>query len=271
MKRQPPKRDDKPAAAPTFRPMEAQLKKLAAEKKLADAAAKKASAPIASGARGAPTAAIRREPEKQAPRASSLTRDEQRELAAMEGGARDDDFMFRRLMAGVVPIEESRTGRITTAKEPKQKPRAIDHDAAARADDQVREHLMSLVEGSTRFEVTDDGARLEARRLDLGDSTWRRVRRGELPIDARLDLHGMMADEARAAIELFLAEKRARKDRMVLVIHGRGEHSPAGIGVLRGEIAAWLSQGRASQHVAAFATARDADGGRGALYVLLRP
>ncbi len=57
----------------------------------------------------------------------------------------------------------------------------------------------------------------------------------------------------------------------MLVIHGRGDHSPAGVGVLRGEIAAWLSQGRSSQHVAAFATAIADDGGDGALYVLLRP
>jgi DNA-nicking Smr family endonuclease len=40
---------------------------------------------------------------------------------------------------------------------------------------------------------------------------------------------------------------------------------------LRGEIAAWLSQGRASHHVAAFATACPDDGGEGALYVLIRP
>jgi DNA-nicking Smr family endonuclease len=40
--------------------------------------------------------------------------------------------------------------------------------------------------------------------------------------------------------------------------------------VLRGEIAAWLSQGASSRHVAAFATARASDGGEGAVYVLLR-
>jgi DNA-nicking Smr family endonuclease len=40
--------------------------------------------------------------------------------------------------------------------------------------------------------------------------------------------------------------------------------------VLRGEIAAWLSQGRAREHVAAFATARKDDGGEGAVYVALR-
>jgi DNA-nicking Smr family endonuclease len=55
----------------------------------------------------------------------------------------------------------------------------------------------------------------------------------------------------------------------VLVVHGRGEHSPRGHGILRGEMAAWLSQGSASVHVAAFATAEPQDGGEGAIYVLL--
>jgi DNA-nicking Smr family endonuclease len=56
----------------------------------------------------------------------------------------------------------------------------------------------------------------------------------------------------------------------VLVVHGKGQHSPRGMGVLRGEIAAWLSQGASSEHVAAFATSSVADGGEGAVYVLLR-
>jgi DNA-nicking Smr family endonuclease len=54
------------------------------------------------------------------------------------------------------------------------------------------------------------------------------------------------------------------------VVHGKGEHSPQGVGVLRGEMAAWLSQGASSQHVAAFASAAERDGGEGAIYVLLR-
>jgi DNA-nicking Smr family endonuclease len=55
-----------------------------------------------------------------------------------------------------------------------------------------------------------------------------------------------------------------------LIIHGRGSHSPGGLGVLRGEIAAWLSQGPASACVDAFCTAIRDDGGAGALYILLR-
>jgi DNA-nicking Smr family endonuclease len=83
-------------------------------------------------------------------------------------------------------------------------------------------------------------------------------------------MHGMSAREARGQLELFLRTMRARGERCVLVIHGKGEHSPGGLPVLRGEIAAWLSQGTSSEHVAAFATASEADGGEGAVYVLLR-
>jgi DNA-nicking Smr family endonuclease len=79
----------------------------------------------------------------------------------------------------------------------------------------------------------------------------------------------MTSAQARPALETFLAEQRVRGERCVLVIHGKGGHSPRGVGVLRGEIAAWLSQGKASNHVAAFCSATAADGGEGAVYVLL--
>jgi DNA-nicking Smr family endonuclease len=79
----------------------------------------------------------------------------------------------------------------------------------------------------------------------------------------------MTVEEARGQLELFLRTMRARGERCVLVIHGKGEHSPQGAGVLRGEMAAWLSQGPSSRHVAAFVSARGEDGGEGAVYVLL--
>jgi DNA-nicking Smr family endonuclease len=97
----------------------------------------------------------------------------------------------------------------------------------------------------------------------------RKLRRGLFPIDARLDLHGLRREDAEAALERFLREKRARGERCLLVVHGKGQHSPGGLGVLRGEIAAWLSQGRTSVYVSAFATAGREDGGEGAVYVLL--
>jgi len=258
----------KPQGPPTFRPLESQLKELAKKQKEEEQRKKAEEAKKIEEAR-----AHKKKPPPPPPptpqrRESSLTKQERDELDALER-SHDDEFFFSRLMGGVQPLGQDKRGRVTTA--PKLPPREAKTTKAHDPDAEVREHLMNLVEGGARFEVTDDGKRLEGRRLDLADSTYRRLRRGELPIDARLDLHGKRAEDARDALERFLKEKRARRDRVVLVIHGRGEHSPAGVGVLRGEIAAWLSQGRASQHVAAFATAQGEEGGEGALYVLLRP
>ncbi len=190
----------------------------------------------------------------------------------------DDTLLRHRLYAGVTPLDRGR-GRVTS--------QSIDRSAAAEraaergargahedADDEaVRAHLRALVEQGPdggRFEVTDDGSRVEGRRVDLPIGTLRRLRRGEVPVDGRIDLHGMGLAAARQHLELFVRTMRARGERCLLVIHGKGRHSPGGLGVLRGEIAAWLSQGPAGESVAAFATAREQDGGEGAVYVLLR-
>ena len=52
------------------------------------------------------------------------------------------------------------------------------------------------------------------------------------------EVTGMTVAEARGQIELFLRTMRSRGERCVLVIHGKGEHSPHGSGLLRGEISA---------------------------------
>jgi DNA-nicking Smr family endonuclease len=186
--------------------------------------------------------------------------------------AGEEDISFHRLMSGVVPMGEgkSRVGlTATTGPSGIAQRLAQGKQAQAAEEEAAHEHLRTLAFGGQRFEVTDDGARVEGRRSDVPPDLMRKLRRGMLPIDARLDLHGMRAEEARAAMTAFLRDKRTRGERCVLVIHGRGEHS-IGPAVLRGEIAAWLSQTAASEHVAAFATAAEADGGEGAVYVLLR-
>jgi DNA-nicking Smr family endonuclease len=190
----------------------------------------------------------------------------------------DEALTFHRMMSGVVPIDRAKS-RIPTSQS--SLPRSSAAEAAARRanarsareaeEAQVHEHLRSLVEGRTRFEVQDDGRRVEGRRMDVPPDVVRKLRRGVMPIDGRLDLHGSGAHAARESLHAFLKEKRARGERCVLVVHGKGEHSPNAMGVLRGEMAAWLSQSAASEHVAAFATATEDDGGEGAVYVLLRP
>jgi DNA-nicking Smr family endonuclease len=188
----------------------------------------------------------------------------------------DEALAFHRMMSGVVPLDRTRgrvpqtqtVARSTNAELAERRETSV--AAAAAEAESVHEHLRTLVEDKARFELSDDGRRVEGRRLDLPPDALRKLRRGLLPIDARIDLHGKRSADARAEVAAFLRDKRARGERCVLIVHGKGEHSPGGMGVLRGEVAAWLSQSAASEHVAAFATATENDGGEGAIYVLLR-
>ena len=195
-----------------------------------------------------------------------------REPPRTPASSASEDLDFHRMMSGVTPLEggaKSRVLRATQAAPAGQRSKAEDVKARAVVEaEKALDHLHSLVEDGTRFEVSDDGRRVEGRRADVAPDLVRSLRRGLLPIDARLDLHGMSAVQAQEALAAFLRAMRTRNERCVLVIHGKGERT--GGGVLRGEITAWLSQGKSREHVAAFATARDDDGGEGAVYVALR-
>jgi DNA-nicking Smr family endonuclease len=146
------------------------------------------------------------------------------------------------------------------------------HDAATPLpdlDQGARAQMRSLVTEGVRFETTDDGDRLEGRRLDVDPRELRRLRRVEYAIDGKLDLHGHGVDDARRAVEAFVKTRAELGDKVVAIVHGKGTHSPRQNAVLRGEIGAWLSQGRAARHVLAFATPPEDEGGAGAVLVLL--
>ncbi len=180
---------------------------------------------------------------------------------------------FHRMMSGVLPLDAAGATRVPATSEEAPRRALTLEQARARAEaeaEAVHEHLRQLVDGSSRFEVNDDGRRVAGRRIDVPQDLLRSLRRGAITVEGRLDLHGKTESAAKAELLEFLRDRRARLERCVLVIHGKGDHSPGGKGVLRGEIAAWLAQGRASEHVGAFATAVDKDGGEGAVYVLLR-
>jgi DNA-nicking Smr family endonuclease len=71
-------------------------------------------------------------------------------------------------------------------------------------------------------------------------------------------------------VDRFLREARNQGKRCVLVVHGRGIHSRDQVPILKDALRSWLATNRFGRHVLAFATARPADGGAGAVYVLLR-
>ncbi|MBT5416039.1 MAG: DNA mismatch repair protein MutS, partial [Rhodospirillaceae bacterium] len=104
----------------------------------------------------------------------------------------------------------------------------------------------------------------------LDRRTADRLRRGLLPIDARIDLHGMIQAEAHGALTEFIHDSASAGLRCVLVITGRGSRSAGGMGVLRAAVPDWLNRPVCRGFVLAFAPAQPRHGGDGALYVLLR-
>jgi DNA-nicking Smr family endonuclease len=128
----------------------------------------------------------------------------------------------------------------------------------------------ALQVGEPRFEVGPGEALLEGAVAGLDREVMKRLRRGDYPAEGRLDLHGLAREEARGAMERFLRDSRLGGKRCVLVVHGRGRHSADQLPVLKEALIGWLAGGRFGRQVLAFSSARPADGGAGALYVLLR-
>jgi DNA-nicking Smr family endonuclease len=101
----------------------------------------------------------------------------------------------------------------------------------------------------------------------LDGSTQKRLFRGDVTIDARLDLHGFNVVQAQCKLTQFLGQARLSGNRCLLVITGKGAR---GEGVLRSSVPEWLKSPPLSDLVLAIAQAKLRDGGAGALYVLLR-
>ena len=100
--------------------------------------------------------------------------------------------------------------------------------------------------------------------------TAQRMRRGQLPIEGRVDLHGLTQEEAHRALSSFLAGSQKAGRRCILVVTGKGLRRDGGTGVLRANVPHWLNQPPNRGRVIAFSYAVPKDGGEGALYVLLR-
>jgi DNA-nicking Smr family endonuclease len=113
----------------------------------------------------------------------------------------------------------------------------------------------------------------------LDGRTSERLKRGQLPIEGRLDLHGMTQERARYALDGFIADAYGRGLRTVLIITGKGlkprpgivdPWAGAGAGILRVQTPRWLNEAPNRARVLAFTEAQPQHGGGGALYVLIR-
>ncbi|HUY38061.1 MAG TPA: Smr/MutS family protein [Candidatus Binataceae bacterium] len=174
----------------------------------------------------------------------------------------DDAALFREAFAGVRPLDATRAGR--TPVEPRVEHKVVSEDA------EVVARLSDLVSGHGTFDVTETEEYVEGARVGIDPRMVTRLRRGEFAMQEHVDLHGMIQPDAHAALTAFIVDSVRKGHRSVLVVHGRGLGSPGGRPVLKHATVEWLSHGTIGGHVLAFTTARPADGGAGAMYVLLR-
>jgi DNA-nicking Smr family endonuclease len=108
----------------------------------------------------------------------------------------------------------------------------------------------------------------------LDRRTRSKITKGKVPIDARVDLHGLTQAAAHQRLRHFLAEAHLTGVKMALVITGKGAPDADRLGeergVLRRVVPAWLASGEFRAFVIGFEPAGRRHGGEGALYVRIR-
>jgi DNA-nicking Smr family endonuclease len=144
---------------------------------------------------------------------------------------------------------------------------AVPPEPRQRQQDEAQALASSLSDELDVSSLLDTDAALSYRREGIGPDVLARLRRGQWSIQCQLDLHGLRRDEARDALAMFIRQAERDGLRCVRVVHGKGNGSPGREPVLKDKVKRWLVQ---KEQVIAFTQASAADGGNGALLVLLR-
>lgn len=183
--------------------------------------------------------------------------EQQVEIAARTAQFEAD--LFRRSIGDVTPLPPiDKHPQQITPPLPLARHHLADEQAALRE---------SLSDEFTVETLLDTDAALSYARAGVGSDVVRKLRRGHWVIQSQLDLHGLRTDEARDALGEFLRVAGRRGIRCVRVIHGKGLGSVNKEPVLKNKVRNWLAQ---KDEVLAFCQAKAADGGSGALVVLLK-
>lgn len=193
-----------------------------------------------------------------------LQQEQARETARLAAlaAARAEKELFVRAVGRVMALPlKHQSGHKASLQRPRPAPIAEQQQR----DDQavMREALSDEFDVETLLH-TDEA--LSFRRPGMGLDVVRKLRRGNWAIQRQLDLHGLRREDARDALGAFIREANKAGLRCVRVVHGKGLGSPGKAPILKGRVQSWLIQ---KKEVLAFVQARPAEGGAGALVVLL--
>jgi DNA-nicking Smr family endonuclease len=185
------------------------------------------------------------------------------EAAARAAAARQreaENNLFARAVGAVQRIPDTRQApRSATVVAPVAVQRQRDEEAV------LRDALSDEFDVSTLLD-TDD--MLSFRRPGIGRDVTHKLRKGDWAIQGEVDLHGLRSEEARVVLAEFIRNAHRHGLRCLRVVHGKGLGSPGKTPVLKSKVHSWLVQ---KNQVMAFVQAKPAEGGAGALVVLLKP
>lgn len=170
----------------------------------------------------------------------------------------DDKALFRKLYGNITRIEHDRKNLWKKPPGPKPRQKTV-------ATGDWPEALSPYPE----IQI-DTGHQTENHTYRAGgiqNTLMQKLKKGKLPIEAVLDLHGMTREMALDALQQYIARCQQQGLKYIQIIHGKGYRSESGKPVLKPAVAHWLRQMGA---VLAYCPALPRDGGEGALYVLLK-
>ena len=181
-------------------------------------------------------------------------------VAKKEESVNDEELFFN-AMREVREIKEFRNIPVQRRKE-------ITLPGRISSDKEAIKALEEIIAGKRSFHLPDTQEYVEWINRDYRGVNIRKLHEGKFSVQDYLDLHGLCVEEAESEVEYFIKDALVKGLRCIKIIHGRGLRSPKGP-VLKNNLLKWLS-GRYRKFIIAFVTARQCDGGLGALYVLLK-
>jgi len=171
--------------------------------------------------------------------------------------SQQDSELFRDAVGEVTPVTTGKHHQ--TPKKPPAIPRQSQADEISVMDE--------LLSDFSETDLLETGEHMSYTCPGVKRSELKKLKSGKYAIQATLDLHGFNREESRNMISKFLRESQERRHHCIRVIHGKGRKTVNQPPVLKPAVAEWLMR---QKSVLAFCSARDSDGGTGALYILLR-
>lgn len=174
----------------------------------------------------------------------------------------EDLDCFSEAIQGVKPNKQDKIGRNAKAKLSKNADKAYHREQAIQDTSQVSDGLSTE---SVDIVESDQALLFAAPGIQL--NVIKRLKKGHMPWEQGIDLHGLSIDEARDQLSNFIRSCYYQGCQTVLVIHGKAYSQSGSLPLLKSYTNDWLRQ---LPEVLAFSSAQAKDGGAGAVYVLLK-